>query len=118
MSKYIIVRTHFEGIHNWPDCPHEDVAFLRNKHRHIFHVEVKIEVSHNNRDLEFIRVKRAINSFIQTSLGKNLSNDCIELGSMSCEDIAELIIHKFMNWPIRSVSIFEDNENGALIEVD
>ena len=109
MKKYIIIRTQFEATHNWPDCPIEEVAFLREEHRHIFHVEVKIEVSHNNRELEFIMLKRIVNELLQ-SLGKRL-------GTMSCEDIAERIITTFCNHPIKSVSVFEDNENGAIIEL-
>jgi len=37
------------------------------------------------------------------------------LASMSCEDMAEILIDEFtqQDWPIYSVSIFEDNENGA-----
>jgi hypothetical protein len=36
---------------------------------------------------------------------------------MSCEDIAEQISHTFWDHPLKSVSVFEDNENGAIIEL-
>ena len=111
MTTYIIVRTQFEATHSWPNCPHEDVKFLRNEHRHIFHVEVKIKVTHNDRELEFIRVKREITDLLNNVLGSKLE-------SMSCEDIALFVCNTYPQWPIKSVSVFEDNENGAMVEVD
>jgi hypothetical protein len=108
MRKFIVVRTQFEATHCWPSCPDGGFDFLRHEHRHMFHVEVKMLVTHNDRDLEFIQVKEAITRFLNRWKGN--------LGSMSCEDIAESIIESF-SYPITSVSVFEDNENGAVIEV-
>ena len=104
----IIVTTQFEAIHCWPQCPFNDVAFLRAPHRHIFHVTMKWKVMHTNRDVEFIRMKREVDVFIKNTFkGK-------DLGLMSCEDIAVKLQSEFL---CNYVSIFEDNENGAEITI-
>ena len=104
----IIIRTRFEAIHSWPNCPYEDVTFLRNPHRHEFWVEVEIEVSHNDREIEFIKAKRELDRFLAGVYGK-------DLGSKSCEDIAENIMNSGMFWQVQSVTVLEDGENGAKI---
>lgn len=78
---FITVKTSFEGIHCYPQAP-DEVAYLRQPHRHIFHVEAEIEVFHNDRELEFIMVKHRLENF----LGKHS-----ELGRTSCEEIAKAI---------------------------
>lgn len=107
MKKTIIIRTRFEAIHCWPNCPYEDVAFLKNPHRHEFWIEVEIKVSHNDRDIEFIRAKRELDSYIATGYGE-------DLGSTSCEDIAESIMNSGL-FHFDSVTVMEDGENGAKI---
>lgn len=106
MIKKIILTTSFEATHHWPECPFEDVSFLKNEHRHIFHVIMKFNIAHNDRDIEFIRKKQEVNKFIQN----NYSNRF--LGTTSCEDIAETLLGKFAAC---YVAVLEDNENGAEI---
>lgn len=117
MSKFIIVRTQYEGIHRYKNAP-KQVEFLRTYHRHIFHIETKIEVFHNDRDLEFIMVKQAINTYFDSFLNRF---DVYEMGDQSCEMIAENLI-KFLKTKYGerkiTVSVFEDNENGAVVEGD
>ena len=103
MKRFIIIKTQFEGIHNWPDCNVPGVAFLKYPHRHIFHVCIKVEVKHNDRQIEIINLKRSVDDYIQSHLGYNL-------GTKSCEDIAEDL---FMEFFADYVSVLEDNENGA-----
>lgn len=104
--KTIIVRTQFEAVHRWSDCPHDDVNFLRFPHRHIFYVEVEAEVTSSDREIEFIRLKRSLARFLA-------GNYDLDIGERSCEMICEEILQRF---PILdSVSVFEDNENGARI---
>ena len=108
----IFIRTSFEGIHAYKDAP-EEVAFLRNAHRHIFGVYVEMDVYHDDRELEFIMIKRTINRWLKVQ-GTDLDN-------MSCEQIGKFIIQ----WLIREygprdykVIIDEDQENGAVITSD
>ena len=107
MEKYIIIRTQFEALHKWEDCPYEDVSFLRELHRHIFHVEVKAEVTSLNREIEFIRFKRKIEDFLQHCYKK-------DIGNLSCEMLCEIILNEFPC--LCQASVFEDNENGAMIK--
>lgn len=108
MKKYICVRTQFAGFHCWPNAPQE-VAFLQLKHRHIFHVQVKIEVQHNDRELEFFMVKAYLDSIMPTG----------ELGPTSCEMLAEAFITQLqLQYGKRNIEcqVFEDGENGAIVE--
>jgi len=53
MITNIIINLEFEATHCWPECPIEEVAFLRSPHRHVFHVQMKRDVAHDDRDVEF-----------------------------------------------------------------
>jgi hypothetical protein len=127
--RFIVVKNQFNGVHCYPKAP-EPVKFLRDPHRHVFYVETEIEVFHDDRELEFLMVKKEIDTF----LSKRFE---INLGSTSCEMIAEeiqtYIKHKYpmdpsekwnvirrgMRAPADSrtvnVKVFEDNENGAIL---
>jgi len=59
VNKTIFITTSFEGVHCYPSAP-EGVVFLRVPHRHIFGVRVEVEVYHDDRELEFILLKRKI----------------------------------------------------------
>lgn len=100
----IYVKTQFEAFHRWIDAP-EEVAFLRNWHRHVFHVKVSLCVQHNNRDIEFFMFRRLLDAFIsRTFAGQNLE--------YSCETIAYLLASEFDAF---SVEVSEDGENGAIV---
>lgn len=107
----IVVKTQFEGLHLWSHAPSE-VGFLRTPHRHIFYVEVEMEVSHDDRDLEFILVKRSIDSF--------LNNTDFEI-TVSCEQIADMICkHVWLVYGKRAIKccVYEDNENGGCVKYE
>jgi hypothetical protein len=123
----IIVQTKFEGIHNYPDAPKE-VAFLRTPHRHEFHVNLQMETFHDDREIEFIMVKRALDAKLQFLYG------CIDIGKTSCEQIATVIqawakatypvpeniidtYPEIVNLTRRvNVIVMEDDENGAFVK--
>lgn len=100
------VTTQFIGFHRWKDAP-DEVKFLRDWHRHVFHVKLGVPVDHNNRDIEFILLKDKLSYFISANFAKQFE--------YSCEQIAEMIVTKF-NGSFCEVS--EDGENGALVERD
>lgn len=104
MSTRIYVRTEFEAFHRWKDAP-DDVAFLRDYHRHVFKVRVDMDVSHGNRDIEFFQFKRKLDSFIN----KRFTGAHFEF---SCEQIASYILKEFNAF---SVEVSEDGENGAVV---
>lgn len=112
--RFISVSVQFEGIHCYPEAP-DEVSFLRNPHRHMFHVKAKIEVFHDDRELEFILVKRDLEAFIH-SQPENL-NHC------SCEMIANKIAfhlhHTYERADTKTrrmvIEVYEDGENGAVM---
>ena len=114
MKLYIAkVTTQFEGYHCWPKAP-EKVAFLRNKHRHMFHVTVKIEQEHNDRDVEYIMTKWDLNNLI-TKMKTHLV-DYVN-GNASCEMMAEYIYDNIVSPGAHvQVEVTEDGENGAIVK--
>ena len=101
-----------EGYHSWDTCPHEDVAFLRNTHRHRFHFKAYQTVNHLNRDIEFIRMGRELKAFVITKYGNNQDGVCL-FHNQSCEMLAlELLEH----FNLVKVEVNEDLENGAIVE--
>jgi len=114
-GKSIWVRFQREGIHCYPaaaeDPNLEDVSFLANPHRHIFHFEVRIAVVHNDRDIEFIQFKRWLES--------QFDDGILQLDNASCEMISDELFEIIANkYPEREViiSVSEDNENGSTIQ--
>lgn len=108
MKKQIIVRLQLEGVHCWPECDVEGVEFLKHPHRHIFFIECKKEISHNDRDIEIIKLKRSIQDYMTKKYAIN--DITCEFGRKSCEDLAEEILNAF---DLNYCSVLEDNENGA-----
>jgi len=102
----IVLNLNIEGIHYWKDCDIEEVMFLQYPHRHIFHIEVQKQVSHADRDIEIIKLKREIKNW--------LGSEPVNFGGKSCEMIAEEILKEF---DACYVKVLEDNENGAIVEL-
>ena len=114
-KRWIWVRFQKEGVHCYPaaatDPALADVSFLASPHRHIFHFEAKIQVMHNDRDIEFILWKRWCESLYDTGV--------LELNSKSCEMMADDLYSQIAaNYPGRDVviNVSEDGENGCTIE--
>jgi hypothetical protein len=112
VKKDIEVFFTFEASHCWPDAP-KPVAFLKFDHRHVFHCRARIEVLHDDRELEFILVKRCLEQEVKTW--------GFDLGSQSCEQMALLVLEFIMKkYGLRrsSVSVHEDGENGAVVSTE
>lgn len=106
IRQYAEVNFTFEGYHRWKNAP-DRRDYLRNRHRHLFHVKVIVEVKHDAREIEyhdlldFIKVKKPL-----------------ELGNMSCEQVATQIAWALnKEYPKRNIEVrvMEDGENGAII---
>lgn len=108
-----------EGIHKYPAALTDpslatgdeyDVSFLGYPHRHIFHFKIRIEVFHDDRDIEFIQFKRWL---------ENLYNQgTLQLDYKSCEMISDDLYKEISaRYPGRFVEIqvSEDGENGSLV---
>ena len=105
MKTTIWITTQFEGFHRWKDAP-DSVSYLRDYHRHIFHVKLGKVVKHDNREIEFITLKNSVDAYIAGIYkGKKFED--------SCEQIATKLL-SYIDGDYCEVS--EDGENGARIE--
>lgn len=113
---YVIVRLQVDGTHNFPAAAQlfPEVGFLADVHRHMFHIEAKVEVFHDNRDKEFIMLKRDIQQYLEKSYYDSKWRTH-NFGPMSCEMIAKEILNEFN---CKSVQVWEDLENGAEVAAD
>ena len=109
----VFVTTHFTGFHHWPEAP-EEVAFLRNRHRHVFGVKVEVQTDHSDRDVEFFILKKSVDDSIQNVVLPTLE----EQPSRSCEMMAHQLYHLLQNlgYIVKSVEVNEDGENGAVVK--
>lgn len=108
MTNYIWITTQKELFHSYPDAPME-VKYLKDRHRHIFHFKVFIEVFHDNRDLEFIMFKNYINEIIETFGTLNLSCE------MMSDTIAKQVMFRYPKRKMK-IEVSEDGENGTQFE--
>ena len=99
----------FEGIHCWPDCPLEPVKYLRDPHRHIFHIKAHKVVNHDDRDTEFITLKHQIEDYLWEVYPNG------QLGSMSCEMLGRELMDEF---DLIQIEVSEDGENGAILYME
>ena len=119
-NKMIWVTFRKEGVHCYPAAATDpnlatgdeyDVAFLANKHRHIFHFRVWISVTHNDRDIEFIQFKRWLENLYKDNI--------LDLNFMSCEMMSDELYSEISEkYPDREVwiEVSEDGENGSFIK--
>ena len=115
ISTTIWVTFQCEGIHKYPaaltDPSLKDVEFLGYPHRHIFHFKVEMEVFHDDRDVEFILLKREMQEFY--------TNGTLQLDFQSCEMMAKdlLLTLQVKGYDKRDITITvsEDGENGATL---
>ena len=118
-TKLIWVSFQKEGIHRYPAAATDpklatgdeyDVSFLASPHRHIFHFVVKIEVFHDDRDIEFIQFKRWLENLYK--------GGTLVLDYKSCEMISDdLFVQISARYPGRVIviNVSEDGENGCEI---
>jgi len=106
---FIWVTLQREFIHQYENAPCQ-VDFLRYPHRHLLHIKVKIEVYHNDRELEFILFKRGIDNHL------NLKLPAIGMNA-SCEDVADILFsylqEKYGVDRDIEIEVSEDAENGC-----
>lgn len=94
MRKYIEVKLDVEAIHCWPNCNIDEVAYLKHPHRHTFQFICRVEVTHNERDVEFIELKHKLKQYLGSKYYSKIYK-CCDFGSMSCESLAEDVLTAF-----------------------
>jgi hypothetical protein len=118
-KRMIWVTFQREGIHRYPGADTDpklatgdeyDVSFLGFPHRHIFHFKVAIQVTHNDRDIEFIQFKRWLENSFKSGVMQLDYKSC----EMICDDLYEFIANRYPDRDIE-ITVSEDGENGATI---
>jgi len=117
MKYSVVVTFNVEGFHNWPAAKDifPEVAFLSDRHRHMFGFRCYAHVTHTDRDEEFILLNRKIQKGLRIGFTGSETN-VLEFGSMSCEAIGEWLLESFPS--LYKVEVWEDWENGCVVERD
>lgn len=106
---FATVKYRVPGFHSWPDAP-DNQKYLRNLHRHVFHFTIWLEVFHDDREVEFIKLKEELKRFTEltiTEVGNVFS--CEMLAGDICDRLGEVYPgRKIFAW------VEEDGENGAI----
>lgn len=115
MALTVSSLTRCAGFHRWPEAPVHR-AYLRDAHRHLFHVRATVEVSHTERDVEF----HDLGSFVQlalnhASLPYPYDKTLRDFGTRSCEAIALSVLAYLqgLELEVLEVSVSEDDEYTA-----
>ena len=102
---FVEVNLRFAAVHQWSACPIPEVSYLRERHRHEFHIKAVKSVTHTDRDVEIIMLKQSIQEFLKKEI-------TFFMGETSCEMLAMQILKKF---ELHSCTVLEDGENGATV---
>lgn len=119
VKRWISVTADFEALHAWPGAKKiPPVSFLQYPHRHKFYIELRVSVSHADRQLEFFVVKAALEKAIANAFDPTQSGLLpVDLGALSCEMIADKIAEELRdrNYTMElEIRVSEDGENGAI----
>ena len=114
LTLVIFCTLEFEALHCWASIPDDSPSqFLKYPHRHLFKITVYSEVSHTDRDLEFIHLKHRVQKFLKEEFTDfSVDSDIPFIKSMSCEDLA---LHLLEKLNLNKVKVSEDGENGAIV---
>ena len=113
ISTEVYCTLQLEGLHHWPGCPIAEVSYLKDLHRHVFHIKAHKLVTHADRDVEFIELKHKINLYLEHEYWDGTLR-LMHFGAQSCEMIAKELITKFN---LSKCEVSEDGENGAIVTV-
>lgn len=108
---YVFCTTQFEYIHRWSGATGREI-YLKHPHRHMFHVNVRIKVEHDNRAVEFINLKHLVDAAVIHLKEVEWSDE------VSCEMMAKGIIKELKEYSLveaYSCEVSEDRENGAIV---
>lgn len=114
MKKYIEVKLDIEALHHWPDCNLPHVDYLAHLHRHTFIINCRAEVSHGDREIEFIDFKHKIKQYVAKTW-YDPAYGCCNFGAMSCEHIATDLLNYF---GLCQCSVSEDGEFAGIVIAD
>jgi len=106
----IVVNVKVPGVHRWKTCNIEEVMYLQNYHRHMFHIRCVKPVIHGDRDIEIIMFKKHVKDYLREEYF-DMDRDVCFFDGMSCEMIAQELAEQF---DLTECEVLEDNGNGAI----
>jgi hypothetical protein len=109
MQMEVFCRTRFVGFHVWKDAPNI-FAYLRNTHRHEFHVEVGVHVELSNREVEFHELRLRVDDFLKHSYPLTIELSC----ELMASQIAAFLRQSF-KYDVTYVEVSEDGECGGRV---
>lgn len=93
-SRHIVAAARVEGLHHWPDAPAPE-SYLRQSHRHLFVVTIRLQVFHEDREIEINAFTRWLQSELLPSLAITPADSGpADFGSQSCEQLAERVCER------------------------
>ena len=103
------------GTHNYPG--HD--GLLQFKHRHLFHISVRAEISHHDRELEYLEERDILAGYLRDTFEEEKLGG-FDFSGSSCEHIADRLLEFYCsqekyNGRGMRVSVFEDGENGSMV---
>jgi len=103
------VRERLPGFHRWPKATGR-LAFLADRHRHVFEVQAWVRVGHTDRDVEFFTLAEEVRSW--WGPGER------ECGPASCEMLAHELGAYLVGagLAVSSIQVAVDGEGGAIAE--
>lgn len=107
MKRQVITYNLAEGFHRYPDAP-EFCKYLEDRHRHVFVIRCRFDVTHNEREIEINEMQHAISEYLCARYG----HPC-EFNDMSCEAIAEDLLRQYPG--MISAEVLEDGYGGAAL---
>lgn len=112
---FLSVSIEVAGAHSYPESTR---IYLKHSHRHDFRVSVIIGVTERNRQFEFYDVQDSLRKALD-SLFVRVDNSTYNFGTRSCEHISHELFHILCKeFPVESVSVFEDDYNGSTVVKD
>lgn len=115
----IFVKEIILGTHKWEGCDIKAVEFLKNEHHHNFEIYFECDVTHLDRELEFIVLRNWIKEAIKKSYP--VVDGIVRFGCMSCEMIALDLSNQFKLDHVNEINrhlkivVSEDGVQGGIL---
>ena len=93
---FVTARTQLAGYHRWPEAPHP-FEYLRERHRHLFTMAVRMSVSHGDRDIEVNQLEQHMLTNWQLLANRGQWPGEWEFDGVSCEHMAVYMATNLLN---------------------
>ncbi|WP_239376973.1 hypothetical protein [Frankia sp. Cj5] len=118
-TTFVEITSRCEGLHHWPEAPPQE-RYLRDPHRHTFVAVVRVQVFHDDRDIEINALARWLNhawTSLATSHREIGDGRLLDFGTQSCEQfsraITQLVIDRHGDQREITCTVLEDGLLGG-----